>query len=57
MKVKLFHKSGIPAGTFEAKKETKTSITITVNGVDKKFSKNTKRQLGSPKFTLVYREV
>lgn len=57
MKVKLFHKSGIPAGTFEVKKETKTSITITVNGVDKKFSKNTKRQLGSPKFTLVYREV
>lgn len=56
MKVKIFHKSGIPAGVFKVAKETKVSITVRMNGVDKKFSKNTKRQLGSPKLSLVYRE-
>ena len=56
MKVKLFHPAGIPAGTFTVARETKTQIVVVVNGVEKKFSKNTKRQLGTPKLSLVYRE-
>lgn len=56
MRVRLFHKSGIPAGTYDAR-VTKTQVIVNVNGVEKKFSRKTGRQLGSPKLTLVYKEV
>ncbi len=56
MRVRLYHSSGIPAGTFTVVAETKTKITVMVNGGAKSFSKNTKRQLGTPKLSLVYRE-
>jgi len=57
MKVKVFHVSGIPAGTHEVVRELKTKVIVLVNGVEKSFSKKTKRQLGSPSLTLTYREV
>jgi hypothetical protein len=56
-KVNVYHVSGIPAGSHNVVGETKNKITVEVNGLNRIFSKNTKRQLGTPNLTLTYRPI